>query len=115
MAEHLSEWDHKWHDHNMDSKIFTLKTEVFNAKNDLITMSSNISSLATSISSFEIQNKKLINRIDTLSTEISLLQLQALGKITPQEMLNILKMLQSEDEENHVIAHETIKQLLKTI
>jgi polyhydroxyalkanoate synthesis regulator phasin len=54
-------------------------------------------------------------RMDILSTKISLLQLVTLGKITPEEMKNLLKMLFSPDKENHAVAHETIKNLLKTI
>mgnify|MGYP003531004998 CR=1 FL=1 len=46
---------------------------------------------------------------------ITLLQLHVLGKITAVEMGNLLRMVHSVDPENHVVAHETVKELLKTI
>jgi len=116
MVEHLNEWDHRWNEHNLDSKLSTLKTEVFNAKNELVTMasahSSNMSTLQSSLSSFENRATHLEQRIDTLSTEISLLQLYTLEMISKEQMRSLLKMLASQDTENHTVAHETIRNLL---
>jgi hypothetical protein len=50
-----------------------------------------------------------------LSTSVQLLQLHAMEKITTIEMGNLMRMLNSVDPENHVVANETIKELLKTI
>ena len=56
---------------------------------------------------------KAESRINILSEEIGLLQLHAMGSITAKEMGSLLNMLLSPDEENHVVARETITELIK--
>ena len=60
-------------------------------------------------------NIELNKRLDALSIETSLLQLVVLNKITATEMSNLLKMLVSPDEENHVVAKETISNLITNL
>jgi hypothetical protein len=59
--------------------------------------------------------KELQKKFDDLDYRTQVLELQALGKITGIEMTNLIKMLQSVDEENHVVAKEAISNLMKTI
>ena len=59
--------------------------------------------------------KQLQKKFDELDYRTQILELQALGKITGIEMANLIKMLQSVDEENHVVAKEAINNLMKTI
>jgi hypothetical protein len=59
--------------------------------------------------------KELEKKFDGLDYRTQVLELQALGKITSIEMANLIKMLQSVDEENHVVAKEVINNLMKTI
>lgn len=116
MTEHLNEWDHRWNDNHLDSKLNTLKTEVFTLKNNMANMqNSTIIDIQGGVSAIDTRNKELEKRVDTLSTEISLLQLHTLGKITAAEMGSLLKMLKSVDVENHVVAHETINNLIKEL
>lgn len=57
----------------------------------------------------------LEKKLDALSWETAILHLKVQDKITKEEMSALIKMLQSPDEENHVVAKETIKNLIQTI
>ena len=57
----------------------------------------------------------LYKKFDNLDYRTKIIELQALGKITKEEMANLIKMLQSADEENHTVAKEVINNLIKTI
>lgn len=106
MSEHLSEFDYKWQE--PDSRITTLKDEVFLMKNNIVRID-------TASTSHHVRLEDHQQIIDVLTTEISLLKLHALGKITSEQLSSLLKMLGSVDPENHVVAHETIKNLIKDI
>lgn len=107
----LEDWAQEWHDG--DSRILTLKKRLEVLENSMDMAASGNSSLASSMVSLEGNIQTIIKNQATMATHINLLHLCLAKKITPEEMSNLIGMLESVDEENHVIAHETINNLLK--
>lgn len=109
MPEKLEDWDPRWNEPY--PQIFTLREHIINLQKDMAMINSvpgDISSINSKITNFEI-------KVENIELNLTLLQLHVLGKITAIEMGNLLRMVKSVDPENHVIAHETVNQLLKTI
>ena len=90
--------------HTLREHILTLQNEM-NAVNSI---PGDISTINDKMNNFQI-------KVENMELNITLLQLHVLGKITAVEIGNLLRMVHSVDPENHVVAHETVKELLKTI
>lgn len=109
MVDKLEDWDIRWNEpspqmHTLREHILTLQNEM-NAVNSI---PSNMLTVNDKMNNFQI-------KVENMELNITLLQLHVLGKITAVEMGNLLRMVHSVDPENHVVAHETVKELLKTI
>lgn len=107
----LEDWAPEWYDG--DPKILTLKKKLETLENTMAGIPSNNAALASSVSSLDNNIQTLMRNQAAMTNHINLLHLCVAKKITPDEMSNLLGMLESVDEENHVIAHETINNLLK--
>ena len=90
--------------HTLREHILILQNEM-NAVNSI---PGDISTINDKMNNFQI-------KVENMELNITLLQLHVLGKITAIEMGNLLRMVHSVDPENHVVAHETVNELLKTI
>lgn len=109
MPEKLEDWDSRWNEPS--PQIYTLREHIKTLQNDMDTMAtipSNMITVNERLNGFDITVKNI-------ELNLTLLQLHVLGKITAVEMGNLLKMVHSVDPENHVVAHETVNELLKTI
>ena len=109
MVDKLEDWDIRWNEPS--PQIYTLREHIKTLQNDMATMNTMPSNLLTvneRLNNFEINVKNI-------ELNLTLLQLHVLGKITAIEMGNLLRMVHSVDPENHVVAHETVNELLKTI
>lgn len=106
----LEDWAPEWYDG--DPKILTLKKRLEVLEKSMDTAASGNSSLTSSMVSLDNNIQTIMKNQAAMATHINLLHLCLAKKITPNEMSNLLGMLQSVDEENHVIAHETINNLL---
>ena len=109
MVDKLEDCDIRWNEpspqmHTLREHILTLQNEM-NAVNSI---PGDISTINDKMNNFQI-------KVENMELNITLLQLHVLGKITAVEMGNLLRMVHSVDPENHVVAHETVKELLKTI
>ena len=109
MVDKLEDWDSRWNEpspqmHTLREHILTLQNEM-NAVNSI---PGDISTINDKMNNFQI-------KVENMELNITLLQLHVLGKITAIEMGNLLRMVHSVDPENHVVAHETVNELLKTI
>ena len=109
MVDKLEDGDIRWNEpspqmHTLREHILTLQNEM-NAVNSI---PGDISTINDKMNNFQI-------KVENMELNITLLQLHVLGKITAVEMGNLLRMVHSVDPENHVVAHETVKELLKTI
>lgn len=107
----LEDWASEWYEG--DPKILTLKRRIETLESIMSAAASNTSALTSSISSLDNNVQTLMRNQAAMANHINLLHLCVAKKITPEEMSNLLGMLESVDEENHVIAHETINNLLK--
>lgn len=107
----LEDWAPEWYDG--DPKILTLKKKLEALENTMDIASSGNSSLASSMVSLEGNVQTIMKNQSAMLNHINLIHLCLAKKITPEEMSNLIGMLESVDEENHVIAHETINNLLK--
>ena len=109
MVDKLEDWDIRWNEpspqmHTLREHILTLQNEM----NGVNSIPGYISTINDKMNNFQI-------KVENMELNITLLQLHVLGKITAVEMGNLLRMVHSVDPENHVVAHETVKELLKTI
>lgn len=109
--EFLDDWASEWREG--DSRILTLKRRITELESTMSAAASNNSALASSMSSLDNNVQTIMRNQAAMANHINLLHLCVAKKITPEEMSNLLGMLESVDEENHVIAHETINNLLK--
>lgn len=109
MVDKLDDWDIRWNEpspqmHTLREHILTLQNEM----NAINSIPSNMLTVNERLNGFDITVKNF-------ELNLTLLQLHVLGKITAVEMGNLLRMVHSVDPENHVVAHETVNELLKTI
>ena len=107
----LEDWASEWYDG--DPKILTLKKKLEALENTMAAVPSNNAALASSVSSLDCSIQTIMKNQSAMLNHINLIHLCLAKKITPEEMSNLIGMLESVDEENHVIAHETINNLLK--
>jgi len=109
MPEELNDWDHRWNEPS--PQMHTLREHVKTLKNDMSLVRTSIVDVNTCQSHLDNFNEQLA----VMNTNITLLQLFALNKITSSEMHNILKMYKSVDAENHEVAKTTIAELIKSL
>lgn len=109
--DNLEDWSQEWHDG--DSRIITLKKKLTDLENSMGTAVSNTSALSSSMDSLDNNLQTIMKNQAAMARHINLLHLCLAKKITPEEMSNLLGMFESVDEENHVIAQETVNNLLK--
>lgn len=107
----LEDWAPEWYDG--DPKILTLKKKLEALENTMAAVPSNNAALSSSVDSLDSNIQILMKNQSAMLNHINLIHLCLAKKITPEEMSNLIGMLESVDEENHVIAHETINNLLK--
>ncbi len=101
MEDNIQDWDPRWSE--PDPKILTLRKKIHDMG---ILMHSNDSIMQESIHA-------LIEEREKTKTQMTLFELVISGKISYAEMSNLRDMLNSVDEENKVVAQETINNLLK--
>lgn len=109
----LHEFDSEWN--QPSNQIATLKNKTFDLEKDMIRANTSAIQAGSHITDLQTLYSRLERLSARQSEQITLLQLQALGKITPEEMHSLLKMLASQDEENHTVANETIDNLMKDL
>ena len=109
MPEILSDWDQRWNEPS--PQIHTLRENLRTLTDDMSIVRSSVVDLNTYQSNVDAFNEQ----IAIMNTNITLLQLFAVNKITSSEMHNILKMYKSVDTENHEVAKATIAELIKSL
>jgi len=103
MSETLNDWDDAWR--KPDPRITTLKEHA-----DLI--AGDIKKLRLDLDIFQTGNDALLIKKQPRE---DIVLLRSLEMITVDEAKNLLKMLESVDEENHTVAKETINNLINKI
>lgn len=109
MPEELNDWDQRWNEPS--PQMHTLRVELTKVKDQMNLMATSVVSMDTYQSHIDNFNEQ----IAIMNTNITLLQLFAVNKITSSEMHNILKMYKSVDTENHEVAKATIAELIKSL
>lgn len=113
MPEKLEEWDHRWTE--VDPKIHTLHENQKDMSNLLNATSIDVTTLQNHSQMLSETIRLTDVKVSNIEVEVKMLQLLAVGKIDAAQMGSLIKMLNSVDSENHVVAKETIANLIKEI
>jgi hypothetical protein len=109
MPEKLEDWDPRWDEPS--PQMHTLREHILTLQNDMGIVRSSV----VDAGAYQLQIDAFNEQIAIMNTNITLLQLFAVNKITSNEMHNILKMYKSVDTENHEVAKATIAELIKSL
>ena len=109
----LQDYDQKWRE--PDVRITTLKNKVDELKMRMDTTNASLNIKGTDLMTLEKTVKELQAEQEQYKNEVHLLQLFMMQKVTPDQFSTLRKMLYSVDQENHVVAIETINNLIKEL